>query len=428
MKLKEFKVNSGGKFNPDSPVVIDFTQSNFVKLEGDNKLGKTTLLELLLFGCGQLSGKDIVDKLKNKENDKIDVELSFIGKDRKSYEVKATKSAFKLMYEGESLPSPLSKMKEVLGVVGVSPMEIKNKPLKEIVKWLASYSNKNPEEFALKLDKLKKDIKSAITSRADANRTVKGLNEYLNSESLFINWEDSEKKYKTPVDTKSLSLKLDEAGKKSDKLLQAETKLKQLKERQDSVAAQIENLQKEMEEVSKSVKMGEKFVEDNKTAKKEYDDTKKKYDNAAVESVNYNKWKDIQAKKKEKDQFETISQKFDATEKDLMQEVKSLQMEILPDIKGVEMVTEDTHENGGAMVKEGFYWNGISAAQLSESEWWSFVLMIWRKLKVRVIVIDNYQSLGSMAVEILEKLEKEGCYILCAEMNREQKTLEIEYK
>jgi hypothetical protein len=33
-----------------------------------------------------------------------------------------------------------------------------------------------------------------------------------------------------------------------------------------------------------------------------------------------------------------------------------------------------------------------------------------------------------MAVDILEKLNNDGCYILAAEMNREQKSLQIEYK
>lgn len=107
--------------------------------------------------------------------------------------------------------------------------------------------------------------------------------------------------------------------------------------------------------------------------------------------------------------------------------MKELQAEILPDIKGVDMVMEDTHEDGVA-VKEGLYWNGRNVAQMSETEWWDIVLMIWRKYKVKIIVIDNYSNLGSSAVEILEKLSKDGCYILAAEMNREQKTLQIDYK
>jgi thymidine kinase len=80
------------------------------------------------------------------------------------------------------------------------------------------------------------------------------------------------------------------------------------------------------------------------------------------------------------------------------------------------------------MKKEGLYWNGKNVAQLSESQWWSIVLSIWRKYKVKIVVIDNFQSLGSSAVELLEKLSKDGAYILCAEMNREQKSLQINYE
>lgn len=428
MRLKKFELKSGSRFSPDAPVVIDFTESKYVKASGDNGVGKTTLLELFLMGCGQLSGEKVVEKLANKDNGKIDIDFSFVGKDRLSYEVRVTKSVFKLLYEGENVPQPLTKMKEILGVVGVSPMEVKNKPLKEIVKWLSSYTNKSPEEFEAKMEKIKDGIKRSKESRAAANRSLKALTEFLDNEPLFINWEESEKKYKKDIDVKSLSTQLDEAGKKSDKFIQAESKLRQLKEREESIAAKIEELQNEAEEIHKSIKTGEKFIDDNKSAKKEYDEVKKKYDNAAQESVAYNRWQEIKRKKTEKDEYEQMSQKADALEKSLLQDMKEMQMEILPDIKGVEIIPESTHENGGQVRKEGFYRDGISSAQMSETEWIGLVMEIWRKNKVKIVVIDNFESLGSYGIETLEKLIKDGCYVLVAEMDRTQKTLEIEYK
>jgi 16S rRNA C967 or C1407 C5-methylase (RsmB/RsmF family) len=244
---------------------------------------------------------------------------------------------------------------------------------------------------------------------------------------MFINWEESEKKYSKEINLKEISARLDLAGKKSDRLLQAESKLKQMKERKESIEEQISRLVKEAEEINKSVEAGEKFVADNRTAKKEYDDVKKMYDSAAQDSINYNKWQEIIRKKKEKDEYETVSQKADAKEKEILQSLKELQAEILPDIKGVELVTEDTHEDG-VMKKEGLYLNGKNVTQLSESEWWALVIQIWRKYKVKIVVIDNMQSLGSKGIELLEKLNADGAYILAAQMNREQKSLQINYE
>lgn len=424
MKLKALKVNAGGNIAPGSPVIIDFSESKFVKLSGDNGVGKTSLIEALLMACGQLGGKAQIEKFTNKDSGKIDIEFSFVGKDRLTYEVKVTKSTFKLLYEGELVPEPITKMKELLGVVGISPMEVKNRPLKEIIKWLSSYSTKSAEEFEAQMDKFKKDIKSAKDGRADANRSAKGLREYLTGEGYIIDgelsekkWKDSETKYKTAVDTKTLSAKLDEAGKNADKLLQAETKLKQYKENKTRITEQIAALQEQLAETEKGIKGGEKFIEENKGARKEYDDIKKQYDNAATESVNYNKWKDVQVKKKELDQFEDAAIKFDGKEKDLLKKVQELQLEIIPDIKGVTLDLEE----------EALFINELTSAQVSETEWWDFVMQVWKKNKTKIVVIDNFQSLGSSGVDRLKQLEKDGCTIMVAEMNREQKSLEISY-
>lgn len=428
MKLKKFEVTAFGGISPASPVVIDFSQSKFITSKGDNGVGKSSLLNAFLVGCGAIShtgkeGKNFV----NLDSDKIDVKFEFVGKDRGNYFVRCTKSRFELLYEGEAVAEPITKMKEILGVVGISPMEIKNGKVQEIVKWLSSYTNKNVEDFESEMYKHKQNIKAAQQTRADANRSLKGLNEFLNSESMFKNWEESEKRYTKKVDIQALSRQLDEAGKKSDQFLQAETKLKHHRERLEKIDEEIAKLMEEKKEVEAKIKTGEKWIETNKSAKKDYDKIKSEYDNAAQEVANYNLWQDIKKKKKERDEFETISQRADATEKELLKKVAELQSEILPDIKGVELVMEDTHDNG-KVKKSGLYWNGKNTAQLSESEWWSLVMEIWRKYKVKVIVIDNFQSLGTMAVDILKKLVKDGAYVLAAEMDRQKKELVISYE
>lgn len=446
MKLKKLEVKAYAGINPASPVVIDFSESNFVKAAGDNGAGKSSLLNALLTACGQLS-KDDKNKI-NRESGKIDIDMDFIGNDRLTYHVRCTKSVFQLTYAGEVVPEPITKMKELLGVVGVSPMIIKEAKLTDIIKWLASYSNKNAEEFEKKILKFKDNIKEAETARADANRSLKGLNEYLDNEQMFIDWEDTEKRFKVKPDLDRISAELDVASKNSDKYLRADERLKSLKNSRESIVDDIEETEMNLKELRKKlaeaeqqhidrkkflvdhdekISTGEQYLKDNKNLKSEYDKVKDSYDNVAKDSIDYSKWVEIKKKKKERDEFETLAQGFDNKAKALVQKRKEAQAEILPDIKGVELYTEDTHEDG-VMKKEGLYVDGKNTKQLSETEWWAFVMQIWIKYQVKIIVVDNMQSLGSKGVELLQKLSGKGAYILAAEMDRKTKELTISYE
>lgn len=426
MKLKKIEVNSFAGINPHSPILLDFTQSKFIHVSGDQGLGKTSLINALLVACGQLSKND--KDFINLESGKIDINMEFVGKDRLTYAVRCTKSSFQLTYEGALVPEPIAKMRELLGVVGCSPMEIKSKPLKEIVKWLSSYSNKSAEEYDAEMKKHKDGLKANRDTRAAANKSAKGLAEWLESEPLFQNWEASSKKYVKAVNIKELSEELDAAGKKSDSYLRAEAKLKQLKERQESLIQQIAGLQAEVAEVEKSITVGSNYIKDNKSAKSDYDKVRERYDNAYKEMSAYNMWQQVKEKKKQKDEFEKAATNADNAEKEIIQKVKDLQAEILPDIKGVELVTEDEVDERGRVTKEGLYWEGKNVSMLSESEWWKIVICIWKKYRVKIVVIDNFSSLGSGAVEMLQNLVKDGAYVLAAEMDRQQKTLQINYE
>jgi DNA repair ATPase RecN len=425
MKLKKLEVNSFAGISPHSPIVVDFTQSKFVHVASDQGTGKTSLINALLVACGQLSKND--KDFINLESGNIDINFDFVGNDKLPYNVRCTKSTFKLTYEGESVPEPIAKLKDLLGVIGVSPMDIKSKPLKDIVKWLSAYSNKSAEEYETDMKKFKDNIKAHRDTRAAANKSAKGLAEWLSQEPLFQKWAESEKKYVKKPDIKELSEQLSAVGVKSDKLLRAEEKLKNYKQTKINVQEQLDRLNAEMAELDENISKGEDFIKSNKGAKKEYDEVKEKYDNAYRDLSAFNMWQQVKSKKIEKEEFEAISIKADKGEKDTLQKVKDLQAEILPDIKGVELITEDTIEDG-KKVSEGLYWQGKNVAQMSESEFWGLVLQIWRKFKVKVVVIDNFSSLGSGAVALLQGLVKDGAHVLAAEMDRQQKTLHISYE
>jgi DNA repair exonuclease SbcCD ATPase subunit len=428
MKLQKLEVKSFGGINPKSPIVLDFTESRWITASGDFGTRKTSLLNALLVATGALShtSKD-GNNFINTDSETIDVNLTFIGKDKNSYEVRATKSRFELKYEGKGVVQPLTKMRELLGVVGTTPMPIKNGKLSDIIDWLASYSNQNADEFRTKLSRLKDGIKKSRNSRAEANKIAKAMKEYLENEEMYNDWEGSEKKYSEEPKLKELSAKLQTARTNSEMYARNEVKVSNVKDRKKKIEEEIAALNKELNEVELNIKTGEEWLESNKEVQSDYDQAKEKYDNAALDLSNYNQWQQIKQKKADMDTAETLSQNADIKEKELLREVKELQKEILPDVKNVELVTEDDFVDG-VLVKEGLYWEGKNAAQMSETEFWNFVIMVWRKYKVKVVVIDNFQNLGSKAVELLEKLHKEGAHILASEMDRETKELQISYE
>lgn len=446
MKLKKFSVVSGGQFNPDKtgPVVIDFSKSKMVGATGDETTGKSTILELFLMACGQNGGTKVVEALKNRDNKEIDVELSFVGNDKSNYDVKVKNGRITVKKEGIATSGgPVELLKQQLGVVGVSPMAIKTAPIADIVKWLASYSTKSAEEFEKEMKKLKEGMKLAKGARADANKAAKANKEYLKEEGYIDdagdliekNWLQSEKNFASKPDISDLSKKLSDAGKKSDNYLKVGEHLKSEEANEERQIQEVKKLKKELADkeaelaaTQQQILKDKEWLEKNKASKTEYDAVKKQYDNAAQDVANHNKWLEIVRKREEMEGYEEMAQKADSKEKKLLKEQQELQWEVIPDIQGLELILEDTHEDEGVQKKAGFYINGMSSAQMSNSEWLGSVIKILKKNKVPVLVIDDVSQFGSTLMATLEGLVKSGCYVVYAEMKRTQMELEIEYK
>lgn len=446
MKLKKFVINHGAQFNIDKtgPVVIDFSQSKMVGATGDQEVGKSNLLELFLMACGQNGGDEVVELMKNRDSEKIDLDLSFVGKDRANYDVKVKNGAITVTKEGEvSRSGNVGLLKQQLGIIGVSPLTIKDADIDKKVKWLATYSTRGAEEYEKDMKKNKDGQKVSKKARADANKIAKGCKEYLATEG-YLNkdgdidekkWKESEAKFKKKVDIKEVSTRLKAAELDADKYLRAEEKLKGHKLRRPSEAQRIKDLETQLEAAKKvlaqtdrDITTGEKYLEDNKIDKTKYEGVKKEYENVSKDAIAYDKWQDVKKKKSEMDEAEDLSQKADAKEKDLLKQQQELQWEIIPDIKGVEIILEDTHEDEGEQKKAGFYYKGLEAAQLSNSEWFGLVMQILKKNKIEVLIVDDISQFGSKFMETLEGLVKSGCHVIYTEMSRGQEQLIIEYK
>ena len=427
MKLQLFRVANGGLYGEEKPLEVDFGKGKKVGLSGDSGSGKTTALECFKLILGAITAdKAVIDALVNKDSGKLDIEQTFVGNDRKTYVAKMTRSQFYVRQEGDKndIPQPKSFLQEHLGHVAVDPMAIKNASIDDTVKWLAKYSKE--KEFEAKIQAAKDKAKKYAAARADANKAAKGKRQILEDAGYMVNgqiveatWVAAEKKYAKKQDVKQLSEKLDEAGKRSDRLIQAETKLKQLKTREEQLLA-------ELAQVQADIKKGEKFVEDNKDAKKQYDAIRADYDNAAQFAAEYQAWQTIKMHKEELEGYESAAQLADSREKEALKEKTELLWEILPDSRGIELVLEDEYEDGKLVRKAGFYLNGFSSRQLSATEYIVAIMKILKKMGTKIIVMDDIATYGSEFIKLLEQFAKDGFYILTAEMKRNQE-LQIEY-
>ena len=419
MKLLNYKVGAGGQFTPETTIYIAFEPKKAVKLTGDNKVGKTTILDLLLMNLGAIAGDDLVKRLVNKDTGTIDTELEFVGNDKLKYKTRITKSQFVLEYEGEKMPEPKEKTRQLLGAVGLNPMALKTASTQDIVKWLSGYTTKGTEEYQKQYEKLKDNIKQSRNTRAEANRNFKAIKTTIEDDITEAAWNRNEDKYGRETDIKGLSAKLDAAGKRSDNYIKAETKLKEFKTRKEQLLA-------ELAEVEGKITQAEDYILKNKAAKTEYDEVKQQYESAAEQAAKYQWWKNIKQKKSEMDEYETLAQRADAKEKDLLEELKELQADLIPNVRGLEILLEDELEGGKLVRKSGLYYKGFHSTQLSESEFISVYIEILRRNKVKILIIDGINNLGSDVMEVLDKFKNEGAYILYSEMRRGQQTLEIE--
>ena len=431
MRLKLLKISEGGRFSGDNGLEVDFEQSKKVTLAADSGYGKTTALELFKLVLGAVADGQQVKDLINKVSGKLDVEQTFVGKDRKNYVAKLTKSQFYVREEGSKidLPSPKSFIEENLGRVACDPMKYKNAAAEQQIKWLAGFSDLGEEGFEKQMAKHKEAIKEGEKTRAAANKEAKARKTmlqdagYINESGDLIEakWTAAEKKYEKPLDTKQLSAALTTAGNKSDKFLENKLKVDAQTRRKTELEAQIKALQAELAQTEENIRVGQQWLEKNANAPKEYDAVKKQYDTAAQFAADYEAFQSCRRQLTEMYDYEQVAQRADAAVQDAEKKKKEIMWSVIPDARGIQIVPEDTPEQ-----KAGLYRDGFNSRQMSASQYLETIVKILDKSGCRILVLDDAATYGSDFHETLSKLAKKNWYILMSEMRRNQE-LTIEY-
>lgn len=446
IKLVSFKAESFGKIDSDHPVIITWPDDcNIVKLEGDQAVGKSSTLAAFIACCGG----EIIENATNKKDGKRKAEFEF-EKDDHRYKVVITNTRFELSSlindRWAKLPSPKQALEDVLGPVGSSPMFLKNMSGKDQIQWLRQFRKLSQEEESV-LAEINAKVKETYDGRKDAKRLSKQTDQQLLNNTYYVNRSDWEKRfaeYDANDADKILSIQDRHAeyqrSKSAVELL--ENNLLTSEDESKRIAQEIESLEKRLLELKEQkavvdekasairsrISTGKKYLEDNKSIIEEYNSISKIIEIASEISVHkagFNQMKELEESSRH---YHEEHSRLTAKLVEQRAAVKSFIAETFPKFDGLEIfVPSDAIDEGEeAETREGIYYNGCSMTELSESELWSFYLVLLRSMNIKVVLIENLSSLGSGAIDMLNYYASTGGYIMATEMKRDVKSLKIE--
>lgn len=436
----KFQINSFGGINKDNPIILDLSEyyskgKNIGLISGDMGVGKTSFLNSLLYSAAYNFDFKI-ENFVNLKDGTINGERAF-EKDKKQYKIKFTKSKFELLRlfrDGEDerwIPesNPKTLVKELIGNVGTSPMPLKEAKGEDQVKWLYSMLNVSKEVLDRE-SKLKSILDEAVNGRKTANKEYDRLNKILSEEPMYLNWEESEKKYKEEKNIESAKKKFAQLSSKKELYNKSKTTLENINEQLISKQKEIIELETKLQ-LLKSEKQnleirkeeGEKYLINNKHIITDFESAQNELLTINQYIVEQSKWQAVKKYKKEMDEYETLVQQFDVRKDNIRKELRGLVHSLLPDVEGLEVITDNSIEGK----EPGVYLNNKTIAQLSESELWQFFFKLCQAKKTTMVVIENISSLGSDAINTLNELAKHNVYVWATEMKRGQKEIKIEF-
>jgi hypothetical protein len=441
LKILRLSVDSFGKIDRSQPVMIVFPDGvRHVQLEGDQAVGKTSVLSALKAACGY----DLPENAVNKTDNDRRAEFEFEKNDRR-YKVKITKTRFEveLLVDNNwtKLSSPKGVLADILGPVGASPMFLKDLDGKKQVEWLRSFYRLSEDEKAMET-RINNDYSEAYKSRTQVKKDHARLEQELKSNSYYLNRESWQTKIdQMGTDNQAKDLITDVQARFTE-YTKAKSGVDALKANMNAAHqavtdadAEIEELQRKLaaaqqkkEEKLSAVQVlqsriaqGEKWIEENKAIEEEHANItsivqqQTENERHKIEFTNM-----VEKEKQERhlyDEYLRLEGKID----ELKNAKKKFIQAITPDLPDLEVCVPDDDEK-----REGIFYQGKTMAELSESELWSLYAQLLEKLNLKIIIIENIGSLGSGAVEIINQYIAAGGYVFASQMIRVEKNLKVQ--
>jgi GTPase SAR1 family protein len=470
LQLMEFKPQYFGGIRPDMNFVFYLGDGPVVGFQGDQGLGKTSLLNcliLLLGGEEAVNAMNVSTDEKGKRQKNKTASLTFKDKrnENVTYEVRVTKTAYSVkkieLTEGASKPvtynieSPKAFMRDLFGPIGISPMILKDKDGKAQIEWMRSLYRFTKDQLELE-KRITDNIKAKFKDRTAVNNDIKRLkNEVYNTG--YYSWDDENKVYvplpKRLEDLKNVAdnLKDEDTIKKAmedaqDKIRKRDIGLQtmdQLKESEKSCIEEIADLERKLQAKRTELVNLNKRILDGEEYNKQFENAQAEFDAAQKSMMNLGDLKIMKSKLEEADTKNTeynskVEAKITVTKAiDELRLAKKQFIEMFtPKIEGLKViidegidknnVEEGEDDNPDKDLDEGLYYNGRTMQELSESELWKFFMLICKELGVRFLFIENAQSLGTDAADTINWFVQEGYgNVFYTAMMRGQKELQF---
>lgn len=441
INLERFEAKSFMGIDKSKPVIIDFTKrkknQKIVELVGDEALCKTSTICGILYAMG--AAFDINKKqLFNTTDDKLDVNLKF-SYDGAKYEVVVADDRISLKKYDEDAEKwkkedePVATLKKIFGPVGLSPFALRTMRGKDQIEYIQELFGSG-EDTKKKHRQIESDYDDLFAKRRDVNREIKNLKGALAAEPLFVNYEQSQEAFKTPIAADKEKAAYEEIAKKNREYLNYKenvlpSKKSALVSKQREIAELEQRLaaaKKEEKDISAAVEKAEKWVDDNKGVPAQFKKADIDWMNLSNKLADQRKWTDVLQKEKDLKALEKASEKATSQLDDLDLQMLKLTSSYLPKIPGLKLKVRPSIDKDKEEV--GLFFNDFTMAQLNESEFAKLWAQIFIEKEMSFLFFENLNSYGSGAIAVINELAKEdGVLVFGTRMERKQKHLEINF-
>lgn len=441
IQLLEVKPESYAGISKDQNIVLLFPdkESRIALLSADQGKGKTSILKFIERITGS---SDRVPNAINKIDHDVKGELKFINTATNTvFTARETRTTFTVKQEQNGVVSDIKKpfdfLQKALGPVGTSPMFLKKIEGKKQIEWIRKLYRFSSEEINEE-QKIDSEYKSKFTRRTDVNRDVKRLHSEL-LESKYFKWDNENKTFvhseirqqeesrnaNNSIDKDELTRRFEEANKKSKIKTQYTETINQLNAQEKSVRDEIKEIelrlkqkQEQLNGILTRLENGHKFLEKVSTADAELEELQVKVAELVEVKASEMAIANDDRKLSEYESFVTEQIDLNAEIDELRIKKKEFVARFTPSIEGLEIIVDDGSIDNEK--QEGIYYKGHTIAELSESELWGLYIELCRVQGVNILCIDNVNSLGTNAIEILNEFAASGGYVFCSAMERTQ--------
>lgn len=379
-------------------------------LIGENGVGKSSFIQAIL-SClgvkGHLPPKAVTDGEK-------DGEVTIWTEDGYTFhmDMKATNNAHKIVVTGpDGMKSTLKSA--IANIVGSIDFDIfdfvekssSEKGKREQVEFVKSLLD---EDTQAAIKRFEMNIKANYEGRTEAGREIKRLKGAIESSPIT---PDDAKKYKEPVDVKSMQAELEEISSKNKEI-------DAVKARMDDRQYEIRELEKKLLELQEKQKKAEEFLAANK--KVDTTELSERISGASDHNVMVEK---VRAYKELESQLAKAQSEWEDAEV----LVNSQREELINTIKSLDFPVD-----GLTFTEESLIYNDreVDINTMSTSEIMQLGVMIHMAMNpnMKVITIPRGESLGAERLKaIVDMADEYGYQIIMEQVERGTKELKVEF-